>query len=100
MLGMTPVVLAAIRPHLTLFGPPEPNPLSADPVVAAALSRLAPLSQIATAGNQTLQNPVIVRITATASGPGNARITRSAIVRVGTALPGGYTVLAWRSGFD
>ena len=100
VLGMTPVVLAAIRPHLTLFGPPEPNPRGADPIVAAALSRLAPLSQIATAGNQTPQNPVIVRITATASGPGNARITRSAIVRVGTALPGGYTVLAWRGGSD
>ncbi len=38
VLGMTPAVLAAIRPHLTLFGPPEPNLASADPVVAAALS--------------------------------------------------------------
>ena len=26
VLGMTPAVVAAIRPHLTLFGPPEPNP--------------------------------------------------------------------------
>ena len=26
VLGMTPAVLMAIRPHLTLFGPPEPNP--------------------------------------------------------------------------
>jgi len=100
VLGMTPAVLIAIRPHLTLFGPPEPNPLSADPVVAAALSRIAPVSQIATSGNQTAQNPLIVRMTASALGPGNARVARSAIVRVGATLPGGYAVLAWSSGFD
>src|SRR6201987_2378806 len=38
VLGMTPAVLMAIRPHLTLFGPPEPNPATTDPVVAAALA--------------------------------------------------------------
>ena len=39
VLGMTPAVLMAIRPHLTLFGPPEPTPATTDPVVAAALAR-------------------------------------------------------------
>src|SRR5271166_31262 len=34
VLGMTPAVLAAIRPHLTMFGPPEPSPATTDPVVA------------------------------------------------------------------
>ena len=43
----------------------------------------------------------MVRITATAFGPNNARVTKSAIVRVGAMLPGGYAVLAWGgSGFD
>ncbi len=68
VLGMTPAVLNTIRPHLTLFGPPEPNSPSADPVVMAALSRIAPVSQIAAPRNQTSQNPLIVRITAAASG--------------------------------
>jgi general secretion pathway protein K len=100
VLGMTPTLLGAIRPHLTLFGPPEPNPLSADPVVAAALSRIAPLSQIAVSGNQTAQNPLIVRITASTLGPGNARLARLAVVRVGTPSAGGYSVLAWGSRLD
>src|SRR5246127_3460709 len=38
VLGVTPAVLMAIRPHLTLFGPPAPNPATTDPVVAAALA--------------------------------------------------------------
>jgi hypothetical protein len=29
VLGITPAVLAAIRPHLTLFGPPEPSAATA-----------------------------------------------------------------------
>jgi len=42
-----------------------------------------------------------VRITATATGLGNGRVTKTAIVRVGAMLPSGYTVLAWGSGsFD
>jgi hypothetical protein len=36
-----------------------------------------------------------VRITALASGPGNARVTRTAVVRTGATLPQGYAVLAW-----
>ncbi len=38
VLGITPAVLAAIHPHLTLFGPPQPSPASTDPFVAAALA--------------------------------------------------------------
>src|SRR5215510_117539 len=38
VLGMTPAALAAIRPHLTLFGPPEPSTATVDPFVAAALA--------------------------------------------------------------
>jgi len=41
VIGMTPATLAAIRPHLTLFGPPQPNAASTDPFVAAALAETA-----------------------------------------------------------
>jgi general secretion pathway protein K len=99
VLGMTPAVLAAIRPHLTLLGPPQPNPASTDPVVAAALAALpktgAPLAVAATPADL-----MTTRITAIAIGPGNARVARRAIVRFGTLLPKGYDVLYWGSAVD
>jgi general secretion pathway protein K len=95
VLGMTPAVLAAIRPHLTLFGAPQPNPASADPVVAAALASIGQGPQAALAANQPPPDLLLVRITATAFGPSNARVKKSAIVRVGAMLTGGYAVLAW-----
>ena len=98
VIGMTPVVLAAIRPHLTLFGPPEPNLASADPVVAAALAQASPASQAPPiASNQPPLDLITVRIEASAVGPSNARVSKTAIVRVGAMLPGGYAVLAWGS---
>ena len=101
VLGMTPAVLAAIRPHLTLFGPAEPNPASADPVVTAALADMAQAAPAPVLPNQPPPDMLAVRITATASGPDNASVTRSAIVRVGAMLPGGYAVLVWGTrGFD
>ena len=101
VLGMTPAVLAAIRPQLTLFGPPQPNLASADPVVAAALAESAQAAQAPISANQPPPDVLTVRITAIAAGPGNARVARRAIVRVGAVLPGGYAALAWgSSGFD
>src|SRR5215472_9747923 len=101
VLGMTPAVLAAIRPHLTLFGPPQPNLASADPVVAAALAESAQAAQAPISANQPPPDVLTVRITAIAAGPGNARVARRAIVSVGAVLPGGYAALAWgSSGFD
>ena len=95
VLGMTPAVLAAIRPHLTLFGLPEPNPASADPIVAAALAEISPAAQAQAPANQPPPDLLTVRITARAVGPSNARVAKTAIVRVGAMLPGGYAVLAW-----
>jgi general secretion pathway protein K len=101
VIGMTPAVLAEIRPHLTLFGPPAPNPANADPVVAAALAESAQTAQAPLPANQPPPDLLTVRITATVVGPGTARGTRRAVVRVGAMLPGGYAVLAWGgSGFD
>jgi general secretion pathway protein K len=101
VLGMTPAVLAAIRPHLTLFSLSQPNPASADPVVAAALASIGQAPQPAIAANQPPPDLILVRIAATAFGPSNARVKRSAIVRIGAMLPGGYAILAWgTSTFD
>lgn len=101
VLGMTPAVLAAIRPHLSLFGPPQPDASHADPVVAAILAAVAPGNPIA-ASQRNPQAPDVVtaRITADADGPGNARVRHVAVVRVGQMLPGGYAILAWDSGLD
>ena len=95
VLGMTPAVLAAIRPHLTLFGPAQPSPASADPVVTAALATIAQTVPTPVSPNQPPQELLTVRITATAFGPDTAQVKRTAIVRVGANLPGGYMVLAW-----
>jgi general secretion pathway protein K len=101
VLGMTPALLAALRPHLTLFGPPQPNPATSDPVVAAALALLAPkAAAVPSPANQAIPDLLTVRITALASGPGNARIIRTAVVRIGAGLPRGYTVLAWSNNLD
>jgi general secretion pathway protein K len=100
VLGMTPAVLLAIRPHLTLFGPPESNPATTDPVVAAALALTSTIGSLPTGQptvqpSQTSPDALTVRITALAFGPGNARVTRTAVVRTGATLPQGYAVLAW-----
>jgi general secretion pathway protein K len=95
VLGMTPATFAAIQPHLTLFGPPQPGAATTDPVVAAALAETLQAGP-AVSANQLPPDVLITRITATASGPNNARVTRSAIVRLGAVLPSGYEVLAWR----
>jgi general secretion pathway protein K len=99
VLGMTPDTLMAIRPHLTLFGTGEPNPATTDPIVAAALA-LLPQTGTAAALSPAPADALTVRMTAVASGPGNARVVRSAIVRMGAGGPAGYTILAWGTASD
>jgi general secretion pathway protein K len=101
VLGMTPAVLLAIRPHLTLFGPQEPNPATTDPVVAAALAMTSTAGQpVVQPGPAAVPDALMVRITALAAGPGNARVTRTAVVRTAVTLPQGYAVLAWGSSLN
>jgi general secretion pathway protein K len=89
VLGVTPATLAAIRPHLTLLGPPQPSATSADPFVATALASVATIEPVVSA-NQPPSDLLTTRITATASGPSRAQVTRSPIVRFGAALPRGF----------
>jgi hypothetical protein len=72
--------------------------LSADPIVATALSQFRPVSPTTASANQVSENPLIVRMIASAVGP--SRVERTAIVRVGAELPGGYAVLAWGGSYD
>jgi general secretion pathway protein K len=100
--GMTPDLLEALRPHLTLFGPAVPDAATADPVVAAALAEVAktspaPALPLSPAGNPGVLTP---RISATAQGPGNAVATRFAVARLGPGVPRGYVVLAWERNAD
>jgi general secretion pathway protein K len=97
VLGMTPEVLAAIRPHLSLFAPAEPDPAHADPVVIAALKAAASGTAIPTSRTPRAAEVITARITTGASGPGNARSSNVAIVRVGEMLPGGYAILGWNT---
>jgi general secretion pathway protein K len=94
VLDMTPATFAAIRPHLTLFGPPQPSAAAADPVVAAAIAETSQ-AEPAVSANQPPPDVLTTRITATAFGPNNAGVTRSAIVRFGSVLPSGYETLSW-----
>jgi general secretion pathway protein K len=93
VLGMTPRLFAAIRPHLTLFGPPIPDMAYADPLVAAALARFSQGG--AAAPPAAAAATPMARITAVAQGPGKARVIRAAVVTTGPGLPGGYLVLAF-----
>jgi general secretion pathway protein K len=101
VLGMTPTVLAAIRPHLSLFAPAQPDAAHADPVVTAILAAVAPGNAIpASRRNPQASDVLTARITADAYGPGNARVRHVAVVRVGEMLPGGYAILGWDNGLD
>jgi general secretion pathway protein K len=100
VLGMTPELAAQLRPHLTLFGPAEPTRAGTDPVVAAALATIPQLAQATSPAAPAPEDLQTVRISAAALGPGNARVTRTAIVRFGSTLPQGYLVLAWNNAAD
>jgi general secretion pathway protein K len=95
VLGMTPPLLAMLPPHLTLYGPAEPNPAGSDPAVRAALATVAQSGGGLAPTDPTPPDIVTTRITALAAGPGQARVQRVAVVRIGAALQNGYAVLAW-----
>lgn len=96
VIGMTPEVFAAIRPHLSLYAPVEPLLAQADPVVAAAMTQAGAIQPNA-ARRRT--NLLTVRISAVASGPNQARASRTAIVRV-SPITRTYAVLSWAGDRD
>jgi len=95
--GMTPDLFAALRPHLTLFGPAQPDPTGADPEVTAALALAGQLAPISGPSPQGAQDRFTVRIRALAQGPRNALATRTAVGRIGPELGKGYALLTWEN---
>jgi general secretion pathway protein K len=95
VMGMTPQLLAAMRPHLTLFQFTDTDPTLADPVVAKALQQMpkTPNQQVIPAslanGMQTMT------VTAEAHSDNGGIFTRRAVIRVGPAFERGYQILAW-----
>lgn len=89
VLGMTPVLLAQLRPHLTVFTDDDPAAGTRDPVVARALAMVGEANTGAGPGG-----PQLVSIEADARGAGGARFVERAVVRT-NARPEGrrYDVL-------
>jgi general secretion pathway protein K len=95
--GMTPQVLVTLRPHLTLFGPPEPDRADADPAMGAALALAGQTRPMAVTA---APDAMLVRIHAVAQGSSNGLVTRTAVVRIGPGLPNGHVLLAWSTDDD
>jgi general secretion pathway protein K len=77
VLGMTPELLARMRPHLTLHSAVNPDSSTTDPVVAAALGdrmRLPPRPD-------TGQRPRAVTVRIRLRGPDGTQVTRRVVVR-------------------
>jgi general secretion pathway protein K len=94
VLGMDPALLAELKPHLTLWSTTDPNPAFADALVLGAL-RVAGAPPFAGMSNEAR----VIAITATATLPDAASVTRRAVVRFGYSPDGrGWRVLAWDDG--
>ncbi|MCW8306044.1 general secretion pathway protein GspK [Acidiphilium sp. PA] len=90
--GVSPRLLNALRPYLTLYGNGGVNLAYAAPAVRRAVAMGAG------AGAAFMPHPPglrVIEITATASGPGRSRFTRRAIVRLGSQAGGWMRILAW-----
>ncbi len=78
VMGMTPALLAALRPHLSVFAPGPLNYAQADPVVRDALRSLG-------GGEPPAAEPraSVLDITADAQGADGSRFVRHAVVALG-----------------
>jgi general secretion pathway protein K len=94
VLGMTPDLLARLRPNLSLFAGGDPDPAAASPAVLAAMRATSGGASVAAAGERTPPN--VVGVTAVAAGPNGTRFARHAVLRLGRdrgAEPA--EILAW-----
>ena len=95
VLGMTPALLAALRPHLSLYNFGRIEPAFASPVVRRALAA-------ASVGQPALEEVgQIVLLRADVTLPNGAGFTRRAAVLLTPATNGRpFRVLSWESGSD
>lgn len=92
VLGMTPALLARLRPHLTTWGENDPDPAFADPLVLAALRTLG---NAATPGGDN-SDALVLAITADANGPAGSHFVRHAVVEIAPSPRGkSWRMLEW-----
>ena len=92
VLGMTPDLLARLRPHLTVFTDGDPNAATHDPMVAQALAAAGEHGGDADAAG----GPAVVSVTADAPGQRQSHFAMQFIVRTnGRAEGSRYDILAW-----
>ncbi len=96
VLGMTPQLLALLRPHLSLYIEQTPALAQADPVVQAAIADAVKRDQLTLNEDQDA-GPLIVLVTAAARTRG-ALFTRTALLRMNGIANQPYEVLEWRGG--
>jgi general secretion pathway protein K len=82
VLGMTPALLARLRPHMTVYSASNPDASTADKVVAAALR------QSGTAPEAEDGGLVVAEITARASGPNHTGFDERVVVRINPQTTG------------
>ncbi|HUN39179.1 MAG TPA: hypothetical protein VMU81_02700 [Acetobacteraceae bacterium] len=94
VLGMTPRLLALMKPHLTLWSTSDPDPTFADAVVLTALRDAGVPPFASNRGTAR-----VIAITAIASQPDAPRVVRRAVIRFGYSPDGrAWRVLVWDSG--
>ena len=98
---MTPALLAALAPHLTLYHGGDPDLPSADPVVLRAIELAAGPAAAGTdlpAGQPQHRDESLVAVTATAEDPAGHRSVRRAVVLSGggeTADHRPFRIMQW-----
>jgi general secretion pathway protein K len=95
--GMTPALLAALEPHLSLHRVGDPDPAFAGPEVRRALQLLSPNTPLPSAAPPGALTAGMVEIVAVATA-GDARFVRRAVVDIDPTLGSGYAVLSWEDG--
>jgi general secretion pathway protein K len=94
VLGITPSIFAAVRPHLSLFAAAAPDAAHADPIVKAVLAALRQ-ERAGVPSPRPAAALFTARITAIARGANGAQARRSAVVRINPESQS-YQILAWR----
>jgi general secretion pathway protein K len=95
--GMTPQLYAASLPYLTLALEQGPWLQYASPIVLAAIQKAKRTAGLSVDAADP-RGPVVLRMEATASGPGGARFVRRVFVRFDGTLSGPawkYRILEW-----
>lgn len=87
VLGMTPDLVACLEPHVSVYALSVPSvQTTSDPLVRQALASAYPYETVQPVA-ATVREVAVIRITATAVGPGGIRFRRTAVVRVVPAEP-------------